>query len=457
MIETGANLGFAAGCNRGAAAARGRAARLAQPRRGARAGLARGDRARRSPTGRGWAAWQALVTAERRTDVNTRGGVVHFTGIAWAGGAGEPVGRRRPPDRASPAFVSGACLAIRARALRASWAASRRSSSSTTRTSTSRCACGWPAARSGVEPAARVDHDYEFDKGPAKWRYLERNRWATLIRTYPGGAAGAARARAARDRAGAARRRRGRRLAAAEAARLGRDARARCRGCCASAARSRRRARDRRRRVRRARSPPSSTRPTSARRGALARARRASCGAYWARRARRSLGARRALRRRCRSAPRRAPTPQLLLEARDLLGEDLRLLGEARGGDREVEQQEEDDAEGEDEDRVRRLLDAHQVGDRVEAAGPDREHQQRRRRRTSRAARSARRGAGGGRGRGRAGTAPRVTIRATICALVSSPELSSSSSASAAARRRRVASIDGHPRVRRAPRRRRSG
>jgi hypothetical protein len=26
---------------------------------------------------------------------------------------------------------------------------------------------------------------YEFDKGPAKWRYLERNRWATLIRVYP--------------------------------------------------------------------------------------------------------------------------------------------------------------------------------------------------------------------------------------------------------------------------------
>jgi hypothetical protein len=37
----------------------------------------------------------------------------------------------------------------------------------------------------GTEPDARVDHRYEFAKGPAKWRYLERNRWATLIRTYP--------------------------------------------------------------------------------------------------------------------------------------------------------------------------------------------------------------------------------------------------------------------------------
>ena len=37
----------------------------------------------------------------------------------------------------------------------------------------------------GVASDARVDHDYEFEKGPEKWRYLERNRWATLIRTYP--------------------------------------------------------------------------------------------------------------------------------------------------------------------------------------------------------------------------------------------------------------------------------
>ncbi|TMK68917.1 MAG: hypothetical protein E6G49_13070 [Actinobacteria bacterium] len=40
--------------------------------------------------------------------------------------------------------------------------------------------------RLGVERRARVDHDYEFAKGPEKWRQLERNRWATVIRTYPG-------------------------------------------------------------------------------------------------------------------------------------------------------------------------------------------------------------------------------------------------------------------------------
>ena len=103
--------------------------------------------------------------------------------------------------------------------------------------------------RLGVEPAAVVDHDYEFAKGAAKWRLLERNRWATIVRCYPGAAAGAARARAARHRARAARRRRRRRVAAAEARAAAPRRCARCRGCCASAARSRR-ARDLQRRVR---------------------------------------------------------------------------------------------------------------------------------------------------------------------------------------------------------------
>jgi GT2 family glycosyltransferase len=39
--------------------------------------------------------------------------------------------------------------------------------------------------RLGVEPAAVVDHAYGFAKGAAKWRYLERNRWATILRCYP--------------------------------------------------------------------------------------------------------------------------------------------------------------------------------------------------------------------------------------------------------------------------------
>jgi hypothetical protein len=39
--------------------------------------------------------------------------------------------------------------------------------------------------RVGLEPSARVDHHYEFSRRGVKWRMLERNRWATVVRTYP--------------------------------------------------------------------------------------------------------------------------------------------------------------------------------------------------------------------------------------------------------------------------------
>jgi GT2 family glycosyltransferase len=37
----------------------------------------------------------------------------------------------------------------------------------------------------GVVPTARVEHRYAFDKGAYKWFYLERNRWWTVLTTYP--------------------------------------------------------------------------------------------------------------------------------------------------------------------------------------------------------------------------------------------------------------------------------
>ena len=181
VIETGANLGFAAGCNAGADAASGELLLLlnpdAVPQPGFREAIARPlvDR-------RGWAAWMGLVTEEGGRKLNTSGGVMHFTGIAWAGGAGEPLAGEIEPGEVT--FASGACLAIPL----AGW----------------REAGGFPpefflyhedvdlslrlrlaGGVVGIEPEARVDHDYEFAKGPAKWRYLERNRWAVILRTYP--------------------------------------------------------------------------------------------------------------------------------------------------------------------------------------------------------------------------------------------------------------------------------
>ena len=133
---------------------------------------------------RGWAAWQGLVTDEGGARINSRGGVVHFTGIAWAGGAGAPRSAA-PAEPQEVAFPSGACLAIR----RDAWTELGGFSEPyfLYQEDTDLGLRLHLAGRAvGIEPRAVSDHDYDFDKGPAKWRYLERNRWATIVRTYPG-------------------------------------------------------------------------------------------------------------------------------------------------------------------------------------------------------------------------------------------------------------------------------
>ncbi len=118
------------------------------------------------------------------TRINTAGNVVHFTGIAWAGGAGRPRGEA-PRVPGEVAFPSGACLAIP----RETFARDRRLQRALLplpRGHRPRASAAARRPRScGIEPRAICDHDYEFDKGAAKWRYLERNRWATIIRDLP--------------------------------------------------------------------------------------------------------------------------------------------------------------------------------------------------------------------------------------------------------------------------------
>jgi len=181
VVPSPENEGFPAACNRGATRAFSDLIVFLNPD----AVVAEGWReaiAAPLTDGSGWDAWQALVTAKDGSLTNTRGGVVHFTGIAWAGGAGEPIGGASVLRE--PGFVSGACLAIRRSEFErlggfaGEFFLYHEDVDLSLRV---RLAGG----KLGVAAAARADHDYEFDKGPAKWRYLERNRWATLIRVFP--------------------------------------------------------------------------------------------------------------------------------------------------------------------------------------------------------------------------------------------------------------------------------
>ena len=181
VVRMDENAGFAGGANAGAEAASEELLVLLNPDAMPQPGW--GEAIRRPlADGRGWAAWMALVTDQGGKVVNSLGGALHFTGIAWAGGAGEPV----PPglSAAEVPFLSGACLAIP----RADW---RRLGGFSDRYFLYHedvdlsLRLRLTGGRIGIEPAAVVDHDYEFSAREGKYRYLERNRWATVLRDYP--------------------------------------------------------------------------------------------------------------------------------------------------------------------------------------------------------------------------------------------------------------------------------
>lgn len=181
IVRSARNLGFAGGCNEGAAQACGDLLVILNPDAAPRPGF--GEAIRRPwLEERGWAAWQALVADGDGKTINSAGNPVHFTGIVWAGGHGRPIGAAPPGGEV--AALSGACLAIPRRAWEEVGGFPERFFLYHEDVDLSlRLRLGGGAL--GIEPAAVVDHDYEFGTREHKWRWLERNRWAFLIRVYP--------------------------------------------------------------------------------------------------------------------------------------------------------------------------------------------------------------------------------------------------------------------------------
>jgi GT2 family glycosyltransferase len=173
LIRNAANAGFAAAANAGARAATGDLLVVLNPDAVPAPGFVDAIRAPRGD----WSAWMGLVTEADGTTVNTSGGVVHFTGIAWAG-------RAPAAEPHEVAFLSGACLAI-PRATFAEIGGFAEAYFMYQEDVDLSLRLRLAGGRLGIEPAAVVCHDYEFAKGRAKWRRLERNRWATIVRCYP--------------------------------------------------------------------------------------------------------------------------------------------------------------------------------------------------------------------------------------------------------------------------------
>lgn len=181
LLRNGHNAGFAGACNEAADRAGGELLVILNPDAAPMPGW--GEAIRRPLLdGRGWAAWQAMVADHGGVRINSAGNPVHFTGLVWAGSHGRPIGAA-PPAGEVPA-LSGACMAIP----RATWVevggfAERFFLYHEDVDLSLRLRLAGGAL--GIEPAAVVDHEYEFGSRDHKWRWLERNRWAFLIRVFP--------------------------------------------------------------------------------------------------------------------------------------------------------------------------------------------------------------------------------------------------------------------------------
>jgi hypothetical protein len=183
VVTMGRNRGFAGGANVGASAATGDLLVVLNPDAMPLPGW--GEAIRRPwLEGRGWAAWQGLVAEGDGETINSAGNPVHFTGIVWAGRHGEPIAAA--PGAEEVTALSGACLAMPTEVWRRLGGLAEKFFMYHEDVDLS-LRLRLAGETVGIEPTAVVAHDYEFTASAGnKWRWLERNRLATLVRVWPG-------------------------------------------------------------------------------------------------------------------------------------------------------------------------------------------------------------------------------------------------------------------------------
>lgn len=177
VLRPGRNTGFAGGCNLGVAASAGQHVALVNPDAVvAPDALARLSEALAGP-GVGLAT-AGLRLRDRPATMNSAGNPVHYLGLSWAGGLGEPASAHATP--ADVAAASGAAVAFRRETwdrLGGFWEELFAYCEDTELSL--RC---WQAGlRVVYVPDAVVAHAYEFSRHPAKLYLLERNRLLVVL------------------------------------------------------------------------------------------------------------------------------------------------------------------------------------------------------------------------------------------------------------------------------------
>lgn len=182
VVTPDGNAGFAGGCNIGVAASSAPLVLLLNPDSVIQPGCLdalRGAAASRPD----WGGWQALVTMNDGREINSAGNVVHMLGLSWAGRCGEPVADA-PAEPVECGFLSGAAMVVRRELWEALGGFEERFFMYCEDLDLS-LRMKLAGYETGIVPAARVEHHYEFSKGSQKWLMLERNRWWVILGTYP--------------------------------------------------------------------------------------------------------------------------------------------------------------------------------------------------------------------------------------------------------------------------------
>lgn len=181
VVGEGANRGFAGGCVYGVAQATGdvlvfvNSDAIVHP--GALDVLTRATD--RDQVG---IACGCLRLADQPELVNSAGNPIHFSGISWAGGCGEPA--TRYADEREVPVATGGLFAMR----REVWDALGGfdelyfAYNEDTDLSLRAWLQGW---RVLFVPEAVADHHYEFGRSPLKMYLVERNRLLTVLTDYP--------------------------------------------------------------------------------------------------------------------------------------------------------------------------------------------------------------------------------------------------------------------------------
>ncbi|MET7710219.1 glycosyltransferase family 2 protein [Micromonospora sp. NPDC005413] len=127
------------------------------------------------------AAMASIRLADRPDLINTAGNPLHFAGLSWAGGNGEPATAHA--HRRSVPSLSGCCFVIDRRLWRelGGFASEYFAYHEDTELSLRLRQRG---LRLEYVPDAVVRHHYEFSRNALKFYLLERNRLVTLLTTY---------------------------------------------------------------------------------------------------------------------------------------------------------------------------------------------------------------------------------------------------------------------------------